>query len=56
MLTQSVMIVVFVLREKITLGSILLTAMRFPKLKDMEIVIVKCHRDDFFSKEKSETW
>ena len=41
MLTQSVMIVVFTLKEKITLGRFILTAPRKPKSYDMVLLGIK---------------
>ena len=46
MLTKAAMLLVFVLREKITLGSNMLTAMKKSKSNDMILVVIKCHSDE----------
>lgn len=48
MLTQSEMIVVFVLDETISQGNFKLTAMNKPKSYDMVLVVIKCHSDVAF--------
>ena len=46
MLTKAEMLLVFVLKEKITSGSFLLTAMKESKSIDMTLVVIKCHSDE----------